>query len=107
MYLFSAWAQTWIPWIAFVAAGVVSLGLWMLTFCLKRNFVVLFCLMGGVVGSLTHVWAVYRGIVAKPPMLQGRRHWQRLSLHFLSIYFIGAPFCVRKNHGVDAIKDGE
>jgi len=33
--------------------------------------VLTFCLLGGVLGSLTHIWAVTRGIVTKPPMLQG------------------------------------
>ena len=87
VYVFSAWAQTWVPWIAFVVAGVVSLGLWMLTFCLKRNFVVLFCLMGGVVGSLTHVWAVYRGIVTKPPMLQGASPLAAIVIAFFEYIF--------------------
>jgi hypothetical protein len=70
-YVFPAWAQTWAPWIAFVGAGVVALVLWLLTVRLNRKPVLTFCLLGGVLGSLTHIWAVYRGIVTKPPMLQG------------------------------------
>lgn len=70
-YVFPAWAQTWIPWIAFVVAGLVALGLWSLTIRTRWNVILTFCLMGGVIGSLTHIWAVYRGIVTKPPMLQG------------------------------------
>jgi hypothetical protein len=30
-----------------------------------------FCLLGGLWGMITHVWAVYLGILDKPPMLQG------------------------------------
>lgn len=70
-YVFPAWAQTWVPWIALVVAGLVALGLWSLTIHIKRNVVLTFCLIGGIIGSLTHIWAVYRGIVTKPPMLQG------------------------------------
>jgi hypothetical protein len=70
-YVFPAWAQTWLPWIALVVAGLVALGLWLVTIRLKRNLVLAYCLMGGVIGSLTHVWAVQRGVVREPPMLQG------------------------------------
>ena len=28
-------------------------------------------LLGGAMGTITHIWAVYRGILEKPPMLQG------------------------------------
>lgn len=70
-YVFPSWAHAWTPWIAFVGAGAVALVLWLLTVQLKHNLVLTFCLLGGVLGSLTHIWAVYRGIVTKPPMLQG------------------------------------
>src|SRR5512141_655588 len=63
-FVFSSWAQTWVPWIAFVVAGAVALGLWIISIRLKGNFVLIFCLIGGVIGSLTHIWAVYRGIVS-------------------------------------------
>lgn len=70
-YVFPLWTQTWAPWIAFVGAGAIALVLWLLTVRLNRKLVLTFCLLGGVLGSLTHIWAVYRGIVTKPPMLQG------------------------------------
>ena len=70
-YVFPAWAQIWVPWIAIVIAAAVALGLWVLALRLKGNPVLIFCLLGGVLGSLTHIWAGYRGSVTKPPMLQG------------------------------------
>jgi hypothetical protein len=70
-YVFPPWAQTWTPWIAFVTAGVVALALWTLSLRVKGKPVLTYCLLGGVLGSLTHLWAVYRGVVTKPPMLQG------------------------------------
>jgi hypothetical protein len=36
-----------------------------------RSPVIVFCLAGGLAGILTHIWAVFRGIIQKPPMLQG------------------------------------
>jgi len=71
IYVFPPWAETWVPRIAFFAAGAVALGLWALALRIKGNPVLIFLLSGGVLGSLTHVWAVYRGVVTKPPMLQG------------------------------------
>jgi hypothetical protein len=38
---------------------------------LPGNAVVNFCLLGGLWGMITHIWAVARGLVEKPPMLQG------------------------------------
>jgi hypothetical protein len=71
VYVFPAFAKTWAPWIAFVSAGAVTLGVWALSMRIKGKPVLIFLLLGGVLGSLTHIWAVYRGVVTKPPMLQG------------------------------------
>lgn len=69
-YVFSTWAQTWIPRIAFVGAGMVALGIWAFSVRVEWNNILTFCLTGGVIGILTHIWAVYRGAVSKPPMIQ-------------------------------------
>jgi hypothetical protein len=86
-YVFPAWAHTWVPWIAFVVAGAVELGLWSLSIRLKRNFVLTFCLLGGILGSLTHIWAVTRGIVTKPPMLQGASPLAAVVIAFFEYIF--------------------
>lgn len=86
-YVFPAWAQPWIPEIAFVVAGSVALSLWLITIRLKRKFVLTFCLMGGVIGSVTHIWAVYRGIVTKPPMLQGASPLAAVVIAFFEYIF--------------------
>ncbi len=38
---------------------------------LPGHVVINFCLMGGLTGIITHLWAISRGILDKPPMLQG------------------------------------
>jgi hypothetical protein len=86
-YVFPMWARTWVPWIAFVVAGAVALGLWRVTIRIKRYFIVTFCLMGGALGSLTHIWAVYRGIVTKPPMLQGASPLAAIVIAFFEFMF--------------------
>lgn len=86
-YVFPPWAQTVLPWIAFVAAGVIALVLWTLAIRSKWNVVLTFCLMGAALGSLTHIWAVYRGIVTKPPMLQGASPLAAVVIAFFEYMF--------------------
>jgi hypothetical protein len=86
-YVFPGWAQIWVPIIAIVIAFVVSLGLWSLALRFKGNPVLIFCLLGGMLGSLTHIWAVYRGIVTKPPMLQGASALAAVIIAFFEYMF--------------------
>ncbi len=86
-YVFPLWLGRWIPWIAFLAAGAVALGLWVLALRLRWNPVLTYCLLGGALGSLTHLWAVYRGIVTKPPMLQGASPLAAVIIAFFEYMF--------------------
>ena len=86
-YVFPAWAQTWVPWIAFVVAGMVVLGLWKLAIQASGKIILTYCLMGGALGSLTHIWAVYRGIVTRPPMLQDASPLAAVVLAFFEYIF--------------------
>jgi len=86
-YVFPAWGRAWIPGIAFVVAGPVSLGLWALAIRIKSSSVLTFCLLGGLLGSLTHIWALYRGIVSKPPMLQGASPLGAVLIAFFEFIF--------------------
>ncbi len=86
-YVFPAWARTWVPFIAFFVAGAVALGLWTLSGRGSGNAIVTYCLLGGALGSLTHIWAVYRGIVTKPPMLQGASPLAAVAIAFFEYIF--------------------
>ncbi len=86
-YLFPAWAQMWTPWIAFIAAGTVAHVMWMLTVRIKQNQILAYCLLSGIMGSLTHIWAVYRGVVTKPPMLQGASPFGAVTIAFFEYMF--------------------
>ena len=86
-YVFPAWARTWVPWIAFVVAGAVAFGLWTLAIQVKGRAVLTYCLCGGVLGSLTHIWAVTRGIVTQPPMLQGASPLAAVVIAFFEYIF--------------------
>src|SRR5512141_1027280 len=87
VYVFPAWAQTWTPWIAFFGAGLFAWVLWMLAIQTKAKAVLVYCLLGGVLGCLTHIWAVIRGIVTKPPMLQGASPLGAVTIAFFEYIF--------------------
>ncbi|MBN2118202.1 MAG: hypothetical protein JW730_16630 [Anaerolineales bacterium] len=86
-YVVPAWARTWLPWIAFVVAGAVAFGLWEAAIRLKCHPVLPYCLLGGALGSLTHLWAVQRGIVTKPPLLQGAAPLAAVVIAFFEFNF--------------------
>jgi len=86
-YVFPAWAQIWVPWIACVVAGISAFILWTLAIQTKLKVVPVYCFLSGALGSLTHIWAVYRGIVTKPPMLQGASPLAAVVIAFFEYIF--------------------
>lgn len=70
-YVFPAWAQMFIPPVYGAAFGGLSLLFWRLARGRRTHPAVIFCLLGGCWGILTHILAVQLGIVTKPPALQG------------------------------------
>jgi hypothetical protein len=70
-YVFPLWARWIIPPVYGLLFAAVGLFFWWLAFRLCANAVICFCLLGGAWGLATHLWAIYRGIMVKPPMLQG------------------------------------
>ena len=86
-YVFPAGVQTWAPWIALIASGIVALILWMLATQTRTKTVLVYCLLSGILGSITHAWAVTRGIVTKPPMLQGASPLGAVTIAFFEYIF--------------------
>jgi hypothetical protein len=70
-YFFPEWSRWFIPPIYGLLFSAVGFAFWWLALRLPGNAVISFCLLGGSWGMITHLWAVYRGIMEKPPMLQG------------------------------------
>lgn len=69
-YVFPAGARWLLP-LGMGALNGAAVGLaWRLA-ARSPNPALRYCLLGGLWGVLTHLWAVARGIVAQPPMLQG------------------------------------
>lgn len=70
-YVFPAWARWIIPPVYGLLFALVALVLWWLSFRLPSQPVLNFCILGGLWGTVTHLWGITRGLIDKPPMLQG------------------------------------
>lgn len=70
-YVFPVWARWLIPPVYGLLFAFIGLFFWWLSFRLPLNPVTNFCILGGLWGIISHIWAIYRGILEKPPMLQG------------------------------------
>lgn len=70
-YFFPEWARWLVPPVYGLLFGAVGFAFWWLALRLPGNAVISFCLLGGSWGMITHMWAIHRGLLQKPPMLQG------------------------------------
>jgi hypothetical protein len=69
-YFFPAELRGWLPLLYGLLFAAIAWLLWLIA--VRTRFpVAVFCLLGALTGALTHLWAVYRGILIHPPMLQG------------------------------------
>jgi hypothetical protein len=70
-YVFPSWARWIIPPLYGLAFALFGLLFWWISLHKPNISVLLFCLFGGLWGIVTHVLAIQRGILEKPPMLIG------------------------------------
>jgi hypothetical protein len=70
-YLFPGWTRWYIPPFHGLLFAAVALFFWWLALKISGRPGLIFFILGGIWGSLTHIWAVILGITEKPPMLQG------------------------------------
>ncbi len=70
-YVFPAWARWYIPPVYGLLFAGIAYVIWWSAVRLPGNALLTYFLLGGAVGTITHIWAIYRGILDKPPMLQG------------------------------------
>jgi len=86
-YVFPAWLR----WLLPVGQAALTTGVAAVAFALATRLpgraVVGYCLLGGVWGSLAHVWAVAMGIVQKPPMLRGASALAAVVIAFFEFTF--------------------
>jgi hypothetical protein len=70
-YVFPAWTRWIIPVAYGLLFSLAGLLFWWIATHIKKIPVLIFCLFGGLWGVITHILAIYRGILDKPPMLIG------------------------------------
>ena len=70
-YLFPLRSRWLLPFLMAALTTSAAAMAWRLARRSQRFPTAAYLLLGGLWGSLTHIWAVYVGVVDKPPMLQG------------------------------------
>jgi hypothetical protein len=71
-YIFPGWARFLLPPLFFIGYTLLALGMSWLSLRLPGNPAVTWCLLGGVEGFLSHIYAIYGlGAASKPPIMQG------------------------------------
>jgi hypothetical protein len=86
-YVFPSWMRWIIPPVYGVVFALIGLFFWWLAFRLPSNPVVNFCILGGFWGLTTHIFAILRGILVKPPMLQGASSISALTIATFEFIF--------------------
>ncbi len=70
-YVFPSWARWIIPPFYGLLFSIAGLFFWWIASRSPTSQVIIFCLLGGLWGVITHILAIHRGILDKPPMLIG------------------------------------
>ena len=71
-YIFPRWARYLLPPLFGVGYTLLALGMDWLSLKLPGNPGVTWCILGGVEGLLSHIYAIYGlGAASKPPIMQG------------------------------------
>ncbi len=100
-FVFPSWSRWLIPPAMGVFFALAGLFIWWAATRLPGNPVISFCLLGGLWGIITHIWAIYRGILDKPPLLQGASPVAASIMPFFEFVFywciiLGAAFSWQK-----------
>ncbi len=88
-YVFPAWARWCIPPVYGIFFGFLGWLFWWVAEHLRLKPVFTFLLLGGLWGTISHIWAISRGILEGPPMLQGASPVPTVILPFFEFVFYG------------------
>jgi hypothetical protein len=86
-YVFPSWARWIIPPLYGLLFSIVGLIFWWISTRRPKGQVIIFCLLGGLWGVITHILAIYRGILDKPPMLIGASPFAALTIAAFEFIF--------------------
>jgi len=71
-YIFPSWARFTLPLLVGIGYTLLASGMGWLSLKLPGNPAITWCVLGGVEGLLSHLYAIYGlGAVSKPPIMQG------------------------------------
>lgn len=87
VFVFPVWGRQWIPLLFGVLMASVTIGFWSIAMKTSDHPLLVFLLLSGFWGVLTHLWAIYRGILTKPPMLRGSSPFAALLIAFFEYIF--------------------
>ena len=105
-YFFPSWVRWCLPITYGVLFGLAGLGLWSVAVRLRINPVITFVILGALLGPVTHTWAVWRGLMMKPPMLRGASPFAAVVVSAPEFGFYWCAtlvLAVLLGHAVDAI----
>jgi hypothetical protein len=86
-YVFPSWARWIIPPLYGLLFSMAGLFFWWIAFRSLKRQVIIFSLLGGLWGVITHILAIHRGILDKPPMLTGASPFAALTIAAFEFIF--------------------
>ena len=86
-YVFPLWARWIIPPVYGLLFSLIGLLFWWLAVRVRKFQVIIFCLLGGLWGVFSHILAIARGILDRPPMLKGSSPAAALVIAFFEFTF--------------------
>ena len=78
------------PWLPIIFGLLMSLAVycfWWVSIKFRRSPLIVFSLLAGLWGVTTHIWAINRGVITAPPMLQGSSPSAALVIAFFEYIF--------------------
>jgi hypothetical protein len=86
-YVFLSWARWIIPPLYGLLFSMAGLIFWWIASRRSKGQLIIFCLFGGLWGVITHILAIHRGILDKPPMLIGASPFAALTIAAFEFIF--------------------
>ncbi len=75
-YIFPPWGRRYLPLFFGVGYAVWGVGMWWLAQKMRGRSAVWWCLLGGLEGLLSHIWAIWGlGAASNPPVIRGASPW--------------------------------
>jgi len=87
VFVFPFWGENWLPYLFGIFMASVALGIWSIAVKIRFHPLPIFLILTGFWGVLTHIWAIYQGVLTKPAMLRGSSPFAALLMAFFEYIF--------------------